>query len=236
MKTCFGMKKIWFLALTLMGFTLTATAADPSNESLGLLSFQSPEFPRMAVDQGILSGRVFAAISWDDQGAPAEVVVLGSSHSLFEAPTTEALHEWRRAPQSASRVASTYEFRFEVSGIVVFGGKSINSMMVEKTLDHTWRVTKREELDVEPRALVQPMPVFPAQARSTGQTGRVVVNFFVDAAGKVKVPTVEMATADIFVPNALAAIRQWRFAPPRRDGRPTFYAERWAFDFGPPNG
>lgn len=236
MKTVLGTIRVRFVALALMVFGPFAMAADSPSESLGLVHYRSPEFPRMAINQGILSGRVFAAISWAENGAPAEVVVLGSSHSLFVSATIEALREWRRPPQAPGRTASTYEFRFEVGGLVVFGGKSISDSISEGPLIQAWQVATREELDSEPRALNQPMPVFPERARIAGQSGRVVVNFLVNSEGRVCVPTVELATADVFVPEALAAIRQWRFVPPRRDGRPTFYADRWAFDFGPPNG
>jgi periplasmic protein TonB len=75
-------------------------------------------------------------------------------------------------------------------------------------------------LDRAPEAVRQPQPVYPIDAKNTGESGGVVVAFVVDESGRVLNPHVVSSTDPIFEEPTLSAIGQWRFVPGTWHGRP----------------
>ncbi|MBK8098721.1 MAG: TonB family protein [Planctomycetes bacterium] len=75
------------------------------------------------------------------------------------------------------------------------------------------------DLDQKPRVLHNPSPVMDAATRRRAP-GTVTILFLVDPDGRVENPIVQAATDPVFEKPALAAIRQWRFEPGRRNGKP----------------
>ncbi|MEJ1971970.1 MAG: TonB family protein [Lacunisphaera sp.] len=90
--------------------------------------------------------------------------------------------------------------------------------------DAVMRVYQRELLDRTP-ALLRDVP-----PQAAGR-GRVVVQFWVDQTGTVRLPTV-IATEDLKLARAaLAAVAQWRFSVPMRKGRPSLAVFRQEIEF-----
>jgi len=71
-------------------------------------------------------------------------------------------------------------------------------------------------LDAAPRAIVQVAPVYPLEAKTTGLTGQVVVEFMVDESGRVHHARVVSASDAIFTEPTLRAVEHWRFSPGTR--------------------
>jgi protein TonB len=74
------------------------------------------------------------------------------------------------------------------------------------------------DLDQKPRVTYQPSPVLNAELRRKAP-GSVYVVFVVDPSGKVEDPVVKRSTDPVFERPALAAVKQWRFEPGKKDGR-----------------
>lgn len=68
-----------------------------------------------------------------------------------------------------------------------------------------------------PRPLKIPDAEYPSDARSDGTC---LVSVIVDAHGETASPRVIRCTDDIFRPNSLTAVMQYRFSPATRDGKP----------------
>lgn len=212
----------------------TAAFASVSNDARarGLTRYSEPSYPLSVSDRGIFEGSALIGAAWDENGAPRDVVVLNASEPEFGAAAADAVWRWRRDPALGSAPAGPYEFRFQRTGVIVCGMKTLDAYFSENRSRAPLRVLVRKELDAEPRALVQPMPEFPAQARARNETGRVIVDFYVDVDGRVRAPSVRSATSPLLVPATLESLTQWRFETPRKNGRPAAYAESWVFNFG----
>lgn len=195
----------------------------------GVTRYVAARYPEMTKQRGISRGHALIAVAWNEAGTPADVLTLTATDPSFGEAGVEAAQQWRRPPGKAEVV--TYRLNFSVSGIIVVAAKMISDYATELAADQTPRVWMAEDLDREPQAVVSPMPRFPDALRGSHDTGRVVVEFFVDEAGQVRAPAVNYATADAFAAEALATLRQWRFDPPRRHGRPAVSSMRWAFEF-----
>jgi protein TonB len=75
------------------------------------------------------------------------------------------------------------------------------------------------DLDRVPRARGQPAPVYPAALRTTGLEGTVLVEFDVDAEGRVTRAVVRAASHCEFEEPTVRAVLRWRFEPGRRNGQ-----------------
>ncbi|MBU0755684.1 MAG: energy transducer TonB [Planctomycetes bacterium] len=75
------------------------------------------------------------------------------------------------------------------------------------------------DLDQSPRTLYQPGPMMNAAVRKK-VPGKVNIIFVVDREGKVKNPQVRSSTDPIFEKPALAAVKQWKFEPGKKNGKP----------------
>lgn len=86
------------------------------------------------------------------------------------------------------------------------------------------------DLDQKPRVVHQPSPVVSAKLKpKTPATVHIV--FEVDQRGRVEQPTVQSATDPAFEGPALAAVRQWRFEPGKRNGQPVRFRMRVPITF-----
>ncbi len=72
----------------------------------------------------------------------------------------------------------------------------------------------------EPPRLVRIVaPVNPPGAAEAGKSGQVSVGVIIDPAGRIQDARVISSTDPVFEAAALAAVKQWRFTPGRRNGQ-----------------
>lgn len=76
------------------------------------------------------------------------------------------------------------------------------------------------ELDEHPKSLRQDSPVYPRALKDDGLTGQAEVEFVVGADGRVYFPRIVSASQEDFGWAAAAAIAQWRFQAPTKNGQP----------------
>lgn len=88
------------------------------------------------------------------------------------------------------------------------------------------------DLDRVPRARVQIPPDYPHAKKQSGAGGSVLVGFDVDTAGRVVRAEAISCTDREFVAPAVRAVRQWRFEPGRRNGRPVPFRLVVPIEFG----
>lgn len=86
------------------------------------------------------------------------------------------------------------------------------------------------DLDQKPRVLFQQQPVLTAQLRKR-MPATVNVVFTVDEQGRVESPRVQTSSDAEFEAAALAAIRQWKFEPGKRAGKPVRFRMRQPMTF-----
>lgn len=75
------------------------------------------------------------------------------------------------------------------------------------------------DLDRVPRPVMQPAPLYPASMKREGITATVVVDFIVDAQGRVVNPSVFDSTHHDFELPAMVGVQKWRFSPGVRAGQ-----------------
>jgi protein TonB len=94
-------------------------------------------------------------------------------------------------------------------------------------------VQGHDELDV-PRAVFNPLPVYPTAAQRAGLSGTVVLHIDVGAEGNVSAVRLAASSGHaVLDAAALQAARRWRFRPAQRDGRPVAMTVRYEIEFRP---
>ena len=86
------------------------------------------------------------------------------------------------------------------------------------------------DLDQKPRPVFQQQPQLNAALRKK-MPATVHVLFVVDESGRVENPIVQSSTDPAFEPVVLAAIKQWKFEPGKRSGKPVRFRMRQPFAF-----
>lgn len=196
----------------------------------------SAVFPRQLLAEGILRGEALIAIKVDHNGRLSDSLVVAYTHrSLAEAAMT-AVRQWEFTPgfvgdqPISSRIDIT--FSFEASGIVVFERKSFE--VFRGTFDDdrfAYRPYRSAELDEPIRALHQPGPIYPKEWIVEGRRGVVTIDFFIDETGSARLAAPAERGDEWLTAAALAALEEWKFAPPRRRGAPALVRARQIFVF-----
>ena len=75
------------------------------------------------------------------------------------------------------------------------------------------------ELDERPKAVRQDSPVYPRALKDDGLTGQAEIEFVVTSEGKALFPRIISATQEDFGWAAAAAVAQWRFQSPTKNGQ-----------------
>jgi len=99
----------------------------------------------------------------------------------------------------------------------LFGAEMMVRLNPAAAADGAEAIFSQSDLDQAPLPVHQPAPKLTAQMRQRAP-GKVVVIFEVDANGRVQTPRVRSSTDPVFESAVLAAIRQWRFEPGKRNG------------------
>ena len=80
-------------------------------------------------------------------------------------------------------------------------------------------VVDYRKLDRAPRVLTQARPEYPAELRTLGTEGKVLVDYVVDSTGTVRNAYAVNSTLREFELAAIAAVSQWTFEPGQKGGR-----------------
>jgi protein TonB len=86
------------------------------------------------------------------------------------------------------------------------------------------------DLDQKPRPVYQQSPVLTAEIRKKAP-GTVYIVFIVDQEGRVQNPIIQRSTDPVFERSALAAIKNWKFEPGKRNGKPVRFRMRVPITF-----
>lgn len=173
-------------------------------------------------------------------GSTGAARVLSASDSAFIAPSLQALSVLRFAPAQVGgrpvavrvqqplqwSVAAPADTAEEAEAVDAAEGAEAAKKAAAVAAPDTGRIYEMRAVTEVPRpvsitafqqALVRG---YPPALRNAGQSGRVVVRFMVDEAGRVRDPRVLRSSDRNFDAPTLEAVRQLRFHPARLNGRP----------------
>ena len=187
--------------------------------------------------------RILVTIRSD--GELSEWLVTGYTAPEFKAEAIAALKEIKFSPAryKGERIAARSEIvlAFETRGILVSTSSAMDSFQLGTRMMSAFggfEAVPLSKLDRPPEVLRSVSPVYPKALADRGFSGAVVVDFFIDEQGEVKMPSILEPEANPLADAAVSAIRQWKFEPPLYRGKPALAHARQLFNFapGPRNG
>ncbi|HEX2862598.1 MAG TPA: TonB family protein [Lacunisphaera sp.] len=230
------MKKI----VLLLGLALASLLpAQGAFQSVGVKMTAEPELPAVLRMQGLREGRVKMALDVDAQGRLVDCLVISASHAELIRPCLEAVRRWEYKPArydgdvTAARLELTINMSVTgavVSRNVVEVADELMERIVGRRFDY--EACPPDQVDRPLVAVNRVSPAYALEAIAKGVSGRVRVHFFVDEKGDVRLPAAPADTHPYLSAVAVEAMRNWKFEPPTRQGRPVLVAAVQEFDFG----
>ena len=199
----------------------------------------SAVYPHRMLSEGVLHGEALIVIQVAHTGQLRDALIVAHTHRAFADAAMAAIRQWEFIPASRgeqtlpSRIDIT--FLFEVTGIVVYEKKPFE--LYRRIFDDErfgYRPHRSAELDEPIKTLHQPAPIYPKQWIAEGRRGAVLIDFFVDETGGVRLAAPADRGDEWLTAAALAAVDEWKFVPPRRRGAPVLVRAQQLFVFQPP--
>lgn len=223
----------------LLGLVVAAAPVRAELEAMVVQVTKEPEMPAILLHNGLREGRVIVAVGVGADGRLTDSLVLAASHKELIQPTVEALKEWQFKP--ARRDGQPIAAQQELTINIYMTGAMVSRTNMELVQDlfeqnagrrYDYQMCSAREVDVPLTAINQVNPKYAGEAQRLGVGGKVRVHFYVDEQGGVRMPAVVAETHPYLSAAAVEAMRNWKFAPPTRRGRPVLVAAVQEFDFG----
>lgn len=229
------------IAIALPAAPATPAAEFWDDRNVKVIQTIEMRFPPSLLLDGITQGRVRAVLEVDADGKLDDFLITAFTHRELGTELARGLpsFEFEPARQRGQSIRCRFEveFGFEAHGAVVSMtpmatvGSHLRGALHDPLMVVLARTT---ELDQPLAAHHQISPAHPGRALLVGDApGHVKVDYYIDAEGRPRMPVVLRATREEFAVATLAALLQWRFAPPRRQGRPVLVRVVQDFIFPP---
>jgi len=239
--------KIRFIGIVCCGLLMAgATFAQimqpqPEWQSLKILQTVDPIFPYRFQELGVTNGEARVAINTDATGKLVEWLVVGYTRLEFADAAVEAIKQWKFEPARlrGEPVGTTVEllFYYEARGVVVSTVNPVDRVdaFISRIIGehYVYQPCSLRELDRIPTPIVTVKPQYPGELADKGVKGKVTVDFYIDETGAVRLPAVSVKDNGELTALAVEALRQWKFEPPTRNGRPILVKASQVFNFGP---
>jgi len=232
---------VLFAALTaggamLSGPALAALRADsPGDVPCKVVTEVAPTYPPKAAREGVVAGKARLALRIDPVGRLDDILVTAYSLREFADEAVIAVGKWKFAPGRVDGDPAfgilEVTFVFDVNRPLAndrIGPRDEAYFEGEK---YRFEAVAPSQLDHAPVPVHTVAPVYPSNWAQRGLTGSVVMEFYIDQAGRVRMPAVESTDHPELAWIVFPAIVKWRFEPPTRKGQPVLVRAEQAFAF-----
>jgi outer membrane biosynthesis protein TonB len=197
-------------------------------------------YPGKAYSEGIPRGYASVAVELDTKGHAVDYLLAAYTEKYFgdallrEAKDTKYSPLLFKGVAVPSRFNFGYEFRQELT-VAMSSFTAFRNRLLEVSggrPDFKYQPVMKDDLDSPLEFLRQSVPVYPdGFTPSVGKPDSVMVSFFVDEEGRVRIPNVDSASSPLLIPNAIKAVHYWKFKPPLRKGKPVLVFGAYALSF-----
>ncbi|HVU34557.1 MAG TPA: energy transducer TonB [Opitutaceae bacterium] len=194
-------------------------------------------FPLRLLRRGVTQGQATLVLELDPTGRIADKLVIQYTHRELADEAERTVETWTFEPgrvkgePAVSIVSITFDFTVE--GIVVYEKHPDSALEEAFAAQLPYFAHGADTLDQRLTAVETPSPIYPQTWIEAGRAGSVTIRFFIDESGRARLPAV-IHSGDMWLASAArAAVKQWRFAPPRHHGQPVLAQAEQVFVFAP---
>lgn len=199
-----------------------------------------PHFPRRALVEGARDGEAQVVFEIDPLGQLGDLMVVAYTRPEFAEAAVAAVRQWRFRPYRVDGKAVTtimrVAFRYTSADVVAVDTLSVPGPLPGPRVGggkFIHQPCPASELDQPVRPLRADPPLYPERLSDDGLVGRVRVEFYIDGEGQVRFPLVVSNAHPVLASLVIAAVKEWRFEPPRRRGQPALVFAAQEFQFEP---
>lgn len=232
----YGKLGIALLCLSVFAPTSQAVEVSIAGEGVPATPLKEISVPFPLLGRHLVFGYAEVLFVVDEQGAPAEFVVLKETHPAFGDAIIQSIRKVKFEPARvndeivSSRVIFRNYFHFVGGAAIRHATEKVPSKSeLEQTA--TTMVHALEELDQPLTAVEKVAPEYPAALLEAALGGGVLVEFYVAEDGSVKAPAIISSSHEMFSESALGAVRNWKFNPPLISGKPVTVVARQQLSF-----
>ncbi len=185
-------------------------------------------YPGSAYTAGVSKGYATVGVMLDANGRATDFLLIAYSQPYFGDALLRKARKLTYAPLRAkgTAVPSRYlvGYTFYPDAPVIMNASTALRHRIEEISGRPYFAYSphlQSELDTPLEVIESAVPLFPGGfAREPGKVVEVAVSFYVDETGRLRLPNVDATASPLLVPNAIEALRQWRFKPPTIRGKP----------------
>ena len=233
--------KLFSTCLLLASLLSTGFAQDPVMKNASFKNYVEPWLLRTNFE-AFEEGDLHLIVDINADGTVADWIITRAHNENMIRAVNRVIEEWTFHPATRDGepipIVIGLIFSFSKRGTSLVEGNISDLYLKSLSNFHEDVVPVRSftELDKvpEPVNIVRPQlnPDIPENMRS----GEVIVSFFIDETGKVRIPVIEEYEGHKGLADAAYnAILQWQFKPPTVRGRPVIVQVRQPFRFVPPS-
>jgi TonB family protein len=229
------MKTLRILPLVLFaGVLVCAAGQKPSPREI--ITLPEIEFPVRLLHRGVTTGEVHVLVKIGPDGRLIDTLVTAYTHKILADATLAALAQGTFRPLEADgqpvTTLTALVLRFETSGMLVVERLGPDSTELRPGV-FAYQPCDPKRLDQPLQAISTRSPDYPREFKAQGVRGSVVLVYYVDETGRVRMPMVDRAENDLLAGLSLQAVEQWRFTPPTSARKPVLVRVRQEFEFVP---
>jgi hypothetical protein len=200
--------------------------------------------PGRAYFEGVYTGEATVGVMLDVKGNPVDFLLIRYTRPYFGDALLRAAHNQDYTPRMVKGVPVPGRFNFGYQftpGFVVqasfFDAMNQRYEAISGGPRFIFGPTKEREIDggiLEFTETAVPFIPNGYEAPKGGKAVKVLVTFYVDEKGHVRLPNVESADSPLLIPNAIKAALHWAFTPPTVKGKPVLVFAARAVTLVPP--
>jgi TonB family protein len=212
-------------------------AAAPGDVPAKVVSKAAPDYPAREFTNGIRTGDVRMLLRIDPVGRLDDALVTAYSLPGFADEALLAVKKWKFQPSRVdgdpAYATLEVQFQFNVNQRLATAhiGPQEEPYFEAGKNQFQYQAVSPADLDHVPSPVHRVAPTYPQDWAARGLTGTVVVEFYIDETGRVRMPAVVSADHPELGWIAVPAIGKWRFDPPTRQGKPVLVKAQQDFQF-----
>ena len=227
----------------LLGFSLlagSAVAADDAAKAalkpLKVIQTEELQFPLTLKAHGVRTGLVRVVFYVDADGRLLDYLITGYTQEAFASEVNRVAPKWKFEPEIRNGVAvptivqMNFEFRNDGLMLVNYSNLEYSHMPADES-KFIYEAKSLKALDQIPTPVNVVNPAYSKDLADKGLVGSVVVDFYIDETGKVRMPAALPGANPILAGLAAEAVEQWKFTPPTCKGRPVLVHAQQSFSF-----
>jgi len=226
-------------ALALAALMTSSGFAAGTTVAANISRLVDPIYPIRLLAIGVSEGSATIMVDLDDTGKMIDWIPLSATNEEYVAAISRVINDWKFTPAYRDGEPIPYALyvtvKFKSDSIMMsFNGVQMVQAYLSGLMDTTEKplVSKYSELDAMPTPINVVQPVLSSDISPDQRAGEVVLGFFIDATGHVRMPVLLKCDGDIRLAYAAYnALLMWQFEKPTVRGQATMVSARQKFIF-----